>query len=57
MFSYIDANILYGWSMSESLLYDENKFEKNVKLEGILNTPDDSDIGYFIDVDLKTQIM
>ena len=39
--------------MSEPLHYDEIKFDKNVKLENILNTPDDSDIGYFIEVDLS----
>ena len=39
--------------MSEYLPYDEIKFENNVKLEAILNTPDDNDIGYFIEVDLK----
>ena len=39
--------------MSQSLPYDEIKFDKSVKLEDILNTPDDSDIGYFIEVDLK----
>ena len=51
---YIDANNLYGHSMSEPLPYDEIKFETdNVCLEDILNTPDDSDIGYFIEVDLK----
>ena len=50
---YFDANILYGHSMSESLPYDEIKFDNNVNLEDILNTPDDSDIGYFIEVDLK----
>ena len=50
---YIDANNLYGHSMSEQLPYDEIKFDNNVNLEDILNTPDDSDIGYFIEVDLK----
>ena len=39
--------------MSQSLHYDENKFDGIVKLEDILNTPDDSDIGYFVEVDLK----
>ena len=39
--------------MSEPLPYAEIRFDKNVKLEKILNTPDDSDIGYFIEVDLK----
>ena len=50
---YIDANNLYGHSMSEPLPYDEIKFDNDVKLEDILNTPDDSDIGYLIEVDLK----
>ena len=50
---YIDANNLYGHSMSEYLPYDEIKFDNTVKLEDILNTPDDSDVGYFIEVDLK----
>ena len=49
---YIDANNLYGHSMSEPLPYDEIKFDKNVKLEAILNTPDDNDIGYFVEADL-----
>ena len=46
---YIDANN----SMSQPLPYDEIIFDKNVKLKDILTTPDDSDIGYFIDVALK----
>ena len=50
---YIDSPILYGHSMCQSLPYDEIKFDKNVKLEEILNTAKDSDIGYFIEVDLK----
>ena len=50
---YFDANNLYRHSMSESLPYDEIKFDNDVKLEDILNTPDDSDIGYLIEVDLK----
>ena len=50
---YADANNFYGHSMSKSLLYDEIKFDKNVNTEDILNTPDDSDIGYLIEVDLK----
>ena len=49
---YIDANNIYGHSMSEPIPYDEIKFDKNVKFEDILNTPDDSDIGDFIEVDL-----
>ena len=49
---YIDANNLYGHSMSQYLPYDEIKFDNTVKLEDILNTHDDSDIGYFIELDL-----
>ena len=50
---YVDANKLYGWAMSEHLPNDEIKFVNNVKLEDIINTPDDSDIGYFNEVELK----
>ena len=47
----VNAKNLYGHS--EPLPYDGIKFDNNVKLEDMLNTPDDSDIGYFIEVDLK----
>ena len=50
---YIDANNLYGWAMSQYLPYDDIKFDGNVKLEDILDTPDDSEVGYFVEVDLK----
>ena len=49
---YVDAANLYGHSMSEPVPYDEIKFDNNVTLENISNTPDDSDIGYFVEVDL-----
>ena len=43
---YIDCTYSYGYSMSQSLHYDDIEFEtENVGLEEILNTPDDSDIG------------
>ena len=48
----IDANNLYGPSMSQPIPYDEIKFDNNVEVEDILNTPDDSDIEYFTEVDL-----
>ena len=41
---YIDANNIYCHSISQMLLFDEIKFERNVCLEDILNTPDDSDM-------------
>ena len=50
---YVDANNLYGHSMSEPLPYGEIKFDNSVKLQDILNTSDDSDIGYLVEVDLK----
>ena len=50
---YIDANNLYVWGLSEDLPYYEIKFDRDVKLDDILNTPDDSDIVYFSEVDLK----
>ena len=50
---YVDANNLYGHSMSQSLPCDETNFDRNVKLEEILKTPSDSDIEYFIEVDRK----
>ena len=39
--------------MSEYLPYDEVKFDRNVKSEDLLNSPDDSDISSFVEVDLK----
>ena len=50
---YMDATNLYGHSMSQMLPYDEIKFEKDICLEGILNTADDNEIGYFLEVCFK----
>ena len=50
---YIDAISLYGWVMIESLPYDDIKFDTDVELEDSLHTPDDSDIGYFVECDIK----
>ena len=55
---YADANNLYGHSMSQPLPYDEIEMWHGHpdlymnKLEEILITPNDSDIGYSIEVDL-----
>ena len=55
---YADANNLYDHSISQPLPYDEIERwhgHRNLylnKLEETLKTPDDSDIGYFIEVDL-----
>ena len=37
--------------------YDEIIFDRIYKMEEILNTSDDVDIGFFIEVDLKNQIL
>ena len=50
---YIDANKLYGYAVGEFLPYAEIKFDEIVELEDILNTPNDSDIGYFVEADIK----
>ena len=49
---YVNANNLHGWAMSEYLPYDEIKFDRNVKSEDFLKTPDDSNNCYFIEVNL-----
>ena len=36
--------------MSQMLPYDESKFDKNVNLEDFLITPDDGDLGHFVEV-------
>ena len=56
---YQDCTNLYGHCMSQPLPYDEIEIRYGDPglymkwLEEILNTPDDSDIGYFIEVDLR----
>ena len=55
MILYTAANNWYGWAMSESILY-EKKIDRNVKLKNTLNTPDDSDIGYPLEVDFRNPV-
>ena len=50
---YEDANNLYGHSRFQPLPFVEITFDKNVELEDIIKIPDDSDIGYFIEIDLN----
>ena len=52
---YVDADNLYGQFLSQLLPYDEMKFDGNIILEAILNTPDDSGTDYCVEVDLKQQ--
>ena len=49
---YMDTTKLYGHSMSQPLPFDGTKFEKYVCLNDIINTPDDSDFDFFLEVDL-----
>ena len=51
--TFIDSNKLYGHLMSQPLPYDEIIFDTNVRLQDNLKTPDDSDIGYFVEVELS----
>ena len=50
---FIDANNLCATVLIQSLHFDEINFDKNGKLKDILNTEDDSDLGYILEVDLK----
>ena len=45
---YIDANNLYGYAMMQMLSYKDFEFITTTTLDAILNTPDDSDHGYYI---------
>ena len=49
-----DANNLYGWAMSQHLPYEVLHFNENITLDEILQTPDDSDEGHIIEVDLHS---
>ena len=44
--TYVDANNLYGWAMSEALPYKDIKFVEGVTLETLLSTEDDADWVY-----------
>ena len=50
---YWDANNLYGWAMMQLLAYKNLKFNTQIKLEDILNTEDDNNIGYCVECDLE----
>ena len=48
----VDQTNIYEWAL-QCLLYGEFKEDSNIKIEDILNTEDDNDIGYVLPVDLK----
>ena len=52
---YLDANNLYGWTMSQKLLMNGFKWVKNLSQFNesfIENYDESSDIGYFLEVDI-----
>ena len=51
----IMAYNLYGWSMVQPLPYKDLKFEETCPetFRTILETPDDVDVGYFVEADLE----
>ena len=49
---HIDANNLYGYAMMQKLPYKDFQFTTTTTLDAILNTPDDSDHGYYIVCDI-----
>ncbi|GFT91972.1 uncharacterized protein TNCV_125021 [Trichonephila clavipes] len=51
---YLDANNLYGYAMSKYLpLKDFVWSDNNLTEQDILNLPDESDVGHFLEVDLE----
>ena len=51
--TYLDKNNLYGWAMSEYLLYGEFEWLKNVDSFDVMSIDKKSDVGYILEVDLK----
>ena len=50
---YSDKNNLYGWTMSEYLLYEEFEWLENVDKFNANSVNEKSEIGYFLEVDLE----
>ena len=48
--TYLDANNLYGWAMSEKMPYEDFKWVEDIPLEKMLS---DGDLGYVLEVDLE----
>ena len=48
---YVDANNLYGYAMCQPLPSKDIEFP-NVELEDVLQTSDDNETGYVLEVDL-----
>ena len=52
LIQYLDANNLYGWAMSQKLPIGGFEWT-NPTTDEVIQTPDDSDEGYIIEVDLE----
>ena len=50
---YVGSYNIYGHSMSQPLPYDEIRIDRDVKIDDIIKTSDDSDVGYFVEVHIK----
>jgi len=50
---YLDANNLYGWAMSQYMPVGSYKWDNEMTLEKILETPDENDKGYILEVDIE----
>ena len=50
---YLDMNNLYGGAMCRPLPYKDFKWCDSFDLEQILKTPEDSETGYFLEVDIE----
>ena len=53
LISYLDMNNLYGWAMSEYLLYERFKWLKNVDEFDMMSISEKNPIGYLLKVELK----
>ena len=49
---YIDANNLHDYAMCQHLPYSEIKLTNDILFDDVINTPDDSYIGYIVEVDI-----
>ena len=50
---YLDANNLYGWAMSQKLPVNGFKWVKKLSKVIIKNYDENSDKGYFLEVDVE----
>ena len=51
--TYFDKNNLYGWSMSEHVLYEKFMWLENIDGFDVMSINEKSDIEYILEVDLE----